>query len=221
MNKRQWTIPASEYVDHYAEYTLTGLANDNIINSDYGFDISGKAFKKAKQMHSKNKTPEEIASKIFSIDNKNFSLEKINQIKDMSSPSELRKSMADVERVTKHSPKVRFRNADKAYSMPRKLSYVGEAVSNNKEPNYFKMKREKKISDMYDDTISQVKEKVAKETKEKVAKETKDSLWDIAKKNKIPQIALGVGVTAWLVNKLSDSRGQQSNSQLYNPGGYY
>ena len=43
-------------------------------------------------------------------------------------------------------------------------------------------------------------------------------IFDFAKNNKIPQIALGVGTTAWLVNKLSDSRGQQSNGQLYGQG---
>lgn len=32
---------------------------------------------------------------------------------------------------------------------------------------------------------------------------------------KIPQTAAGVGMTAWLVNKLSESKGQMSNSQLY------
>lgn len=57
-----------------------------------------------------------------------------------------------------------------------------------------------------------------KEAAEKVAKKSAGDLWDLAKKNKVPQIALGVGVTAWIVNKMSDSRGQQSNGQLYGQG---
>lgn len=59
-----------------------------------------------------------------------------------------------------------------------------------------------------------------KEAAEKVAKKSAGDLWDLAKKNKVPQIALGVAATAWLVNKLSDSRGQQSNAQLYGQQGY-
>ena len=37
---------------------------------------------------------------------------------------------------------------------------------------------------------------------------------------KVPQIATGVAGTAWLVNKLSDDRGQQTNAQLYNQEPY-
>ncbi len=55
---------------------------------------------------------------------------------------------------------------------------------------------------------------------EGAAKKVGKSLLDKAVDMKIPQIALGVGVTAWLVNKLSDSRGQQSNAQLYGQQGY-
>lgn len=59
-----------------------------------------------------------------------------------------------------------------------------------------------------------------KEAAEGAAKKVGKSLLDKAIDMKIPQIALGVGVTAWLVNKLSDSRGQQSNAQLYGQQGY-
>ncbi len=59
-----------------------------------------------------------------------------------------------------------------------------------------------------------------KEAAEGAAKKVGKSLLDKAVDMKIPQIALGVGVTAWLVNKLSDSRGQQSNAQLYGQQGY-
>lgn len=59
---------------------------------------------------------------------------------------------------------------------------------------------------------------VAKEVAEDATKKTAKGLLESAKNAKIPQIALGVGVTAWLVNKMSDSRGQQSNGQLYGQG---
>ncbi len=57
-----------------------------------------------------------------------------------------------------------------------------------------------------------------KQSGKKTAETIGKSLLDKAADMKIPQIALGVGVTAWLVNKLSDSRGQQSNGQLYGQG---
>lgn len=58
----------------------------------------------------------------------------------------------------------------------------------------------------------------AKEVAEDATKKTAKGLLESVKNAKIPQIALGVGVTAWLVNKMSDSRGQQSNGQLYGQG---
>lgn len=68
-------------------------------------------------------------------------------------------------------------------------------------------------------------EEAAKDTTKKAAKEAAEETGGKAlkwlKDNKVGQIALGVGVTAWLVNKLSDSRGQQSNGQLYGQGGGY
>ena len=38
--------------------------------------------------------------------------------------------------------------------------------------------------------------------------------------HRVPQIATGVFGTAWLVNKMSDDRGQQTNAQLYNQEPY-
>ena len=58
----------------------------------------------------------------------------------------------------------------------------------------------------------------AQEVAEDATKKTAKGLLESVKNAKIPQIALGVGVTAWLVNKMSDSRGQQSNGQLYGQG---
>lgn len=65
-----------------------------------------------------------------------------------------------------------------------------------------------------------VGQEAAEGVAEGAAKKVGKSLLDKAVDMKIPQIALGVGVTAWLVNKLSDSRGQQSNAQLYGQQGY-
>ena len=61
---------------------------------------------------------------------------------------------------------------------------------------------------------------VGQETAEGAAKKVGKSLLDKAVDMKILPMALGVGVTTWLVNKLSDSRGQQSNAQLYGQQGY-
>ena len=61
-------------------------------------------------------------------------------------------------------------------------------------------------------------DKTVKNASKDAAKKTGKTLLDKAIDMKIPQIALGVGVTAWLVNKMSDSRGQQSNGQLYGQG---
>lgn len=68
------------------------------------------------------------------------------------------------------------------------------------------------------DTTEQAAKTAAKEVAEDATKKTAKGLLESAKNAKIPQIALGVGVTAWLVNKMSDSRGQQSNGQLYGQG---
>ena len=43
----------------------------------------------------------------------------------------------------------------------------------------------------------------------------KATIWDKAIQHKMPQIAAGGLATAWLVNTMCSSRGQQSNSQLY------
>lgn len=39
--------------------------------------------------------------------------------------------------------------------------------------------------------------------------------------HKVPQAAAGIGATAWLVSKMSNSRGQMSNSQLYGQSSPY
>ena len=69
-------------------------------------------------------------------------------------------------------------------------------------------------------TAKAIGQEAAEGVAEGAAKKVGKSLLDKAVDMKIPQIALGVGVTAWLVNKLSDSRGQQSNAQLYGQQGY-
>ena len=48
----------------------------------------------------------------------------------------------------------------------------------------------------------------------------KATFTDVMGYYKVPQIATGVAGTAWLVNKLSDDRGQQTNAQLYNQEPY-
>lgn len=70
------------------------------------------------------------------------------------------------------------------------------------------------------ETAKAVGQEAAEGVAEGATKKVGKSLLDKAVDMKIPQIALGVGVTAWLVNKLSDSRGQQSNAQLYGQQGY-
>jgi hypothetical protein len=60
--------------------------------------------------------------------------------------------------------------------------------------------------------------KAAQETAEKAMKES-DKLF--SKLGKYSKVALGFGATAWLVNKLSDTRGQQTNAQLYGQQQYY
>ena len=65
-----------------------------------------------------------------------------------------------------------------------------------------------------------VGQEAAEGVAEGAAKKVGKSLLDKAVDMKILPMALGVGVTAWLVNKLSDSRGQQSNAQLYGQQGY-
>lgn len=70
-------------------------------------------------------------------------------------------------------------------------------------------------------TSNNTTKNVLRDNAKKTAKATDNGTLKWLKDNKVGQIALGVGVTAWLVNKLSDSRGQQSNSQLYNQGGGY
>lgn len=44
--------------------------------------------------------------------------------------------------------------------------------------------------------------------------ETKD-LMTTLKYKKVPQVAAGVGTTAWLVSRMSESKGQMTNAQLY------
>lgn len=46
-------------------------------------------------------------------------------------------------------------------------------------------------------------------------------LTDMMGFHRVPQKAVGIGGTAWLVNKLAASNGQQPNSQLYGQQGYY
>lgn len=58
----------------------------------------------------------------------------------------------------------------------------------------------------------------AKNTAKKAMKES-DKLF--SKLGKYSKVALGFGATAWLVNKLSDTRGQQTNAQLYGQQQYY
>ena len=48
----------------------------------------------------------------------------------------------------------------------------------------------------------------------------KSTLGELAGYYKVPQIGVGVFSTAWLVNKLSDDRGEQTNAQLYNQQPY-
>lgn len=61
-------------------------------------------------------------------------------------------------------------------------------------------------------------EKAAQDLAEKGMKES-DKL--LSKLGKYTKVALGFGATAWLVNKLSDTRGQQTNAQLYGQQQYY
>lgn len=60
--------------------------------------------------------------------------------------------------------------------------------------------------------------KAAQEAAKKGMKES-DKLF--SKLGKYGKVALGFGATAWLVNKLSDTRGQQTNAQLYGQQQYY
>ena len=60
--------------------------------------------------------------------------------------------------------------------------------------------------------------KAAQEAAKKGMKES-DKLF--SKLGKYSKVALGFGATAWLVNKLSDTRGQQTNAQLYGQQQYY
>jgi cell fate (sporulation/competence/biofilm development) regulator YmcA (YheA/YmcA/DUF963 family) len=43
---------------------------------------------------------------------------------------------------------------------------------------------------------------------------------DKMRHSKVPQAVAGIGATAWLVSRMSESKGQMSNSQLYSGGGY-
>lgn len=60
--------------------------------------------------------------------------------------------------------------------------------------------------------------KAATDIAKKTAKES-DKL--MSKLGKYGSIGLGLATTAWLVNKLSDTRGQQTNAQLYGQQRYY
>lgn len=125
----------------------------------------------------------------------------------------------------------RFGAIDKAISDSGILGLKdkGHSILNN---NGYKSTASKAAKDFAEENIPKAAAKAAgegaaeaaktagKEAAEKVAKKSAGDLWNLAKKNKVPQIALGVAATAWLVNKLSDSRGQQSNAQLYGQQGY-
>lgn len=78
--------------------------------------------------------------------------------------------------------------------------------------DHFKKDRTIKIMG---DNLSKFKTKYA------VNKKAGGSLLGWLGKHKVPQIAAGVGIAAFLVNKLSDNRGRQTNAQLYGQAPLY
>lgn len=108
-----------------------------------------------------------------------------------------------------------------------RMSKINNAFDNSGLTDVLEKMRQEKIhketakqtvKNTVKESAEQTAKTAAKEVAEDATKKTAKGLLESAKNAKIPQIALGVGVTAWLVNKLSDSRGQQSNGQLYGQG---
>lgn len=77
------------------------------------------------------------------------------------------------------------------------------------------------------DNLSKFKTKYAESisaanaARKTVNKKAGGSLLGWLGKHKVPQIAAGVGIAAFLVNKLSDNRGRQTNAQLYGQAPLY
>lgn len=83
-----------------------------------------------------------------------------------------------------------------------------------------------KVEDVYESDLAKsigvtqgmTPEQIFEAQKKYVSAATKDDLGiaDSLAYHKVPQIATGIGSTAWLVNKMSSDKGQQTNAQLYN-----
>lgn len=134
----------------------------------------------------------------------------------INSVSEMAKGVGKVTRVPM-TGRARVAIQGPGYRMP-----LGNGT---KISTYIAEDRTKKIiqnnlSKFINANADRIKTANAVNTSSKAAKNIAGDALEWLSKNKIPQIAAGIGITAFLVNKLSSRRGRQTNAELYSQDRY-
>lgn len=206
--EKDWLVPVGSADSNTA--SIGKAASKSVRNSDDMYELAREHYLK--------KQHRPVSSDRSIIPRKRFTDDDIRKLADESNARKQARKLAqnidDAPKTTKQFTTVAGRLTDE-YELAKN-------VNAKKASRLSKQKLESMALTPYETkskslaTIKKAAKTTTKESTEKAAK----SFWQTAKDMKIPQIALGVGVTAWLVNKLSDSRGQQSNGQLYGGQGY-
>ena len=116
--------------------------------------------------------------------------------------------------LEKESKKLRPQTVSNAKAVPQKEAAEEAARLIAKNLEEFDSRAATKAAD----TLNGAGKNAANDIAKKAAGES-DKL--LSKLGKYVPAAIGFGATAWLVNKLSDTRGQQTNAQLYGQQQYY